>query len=129
MLNSVYLMRTKSTPDVNARIQRVTEDLRAIQHELNWTAIESPTDPEQKELLKELAPLESLQTLKSVLDQMRHFLWFYFQVLRNESDLGERLRQALQPQSSQEANEADLARIYAADRAFWRYRLKGRKPN
>ena len=114
-------------PDVNARIQRVIEDLRVIQQELNWAAIESPTDPEQKEALSELASLESLQTLKSALDQVRHFLWFYFQVLRNESDSGERLRQALQPDP--ESTRADMARLYAADRAFWRYRLKGRKPN
>lgn len=116
-------------PDVNARIQRVIEDLRVIQQELNWAAIESPTDPEQKEALSQLASLESLQTLKSALDQIRHFLWFYFQVLRNESDSGERLRQALQAGPDPSQSQEEMARLYAADRAFWRYRLKGKKPN
>ena len=34
---------------------RVTEDLRAIQRELNCAAMEAPTDPELMEALKQVA--------------------------------------------------------------------------
>ena len=81
--------------DMNVRIQRITEDLRAIQQELNFTAMQAPDDPEQSELTGEFSNLDALENLKSAIDQMRHFLWFYFQVLNNESDVRERMRQAL----------------------------------
>jgi hypothetical protein len=119
--------------DMNIRIQRVTEDLRVIQQELNFAAIEFPTDPEQKERLEELVSLEALRTLKSALDQMRHFLWFYFQVVGTESDIGEKLRQALVQPSEDEMESPPELRVekvrHDADRAFLHYRLNGKKPN
>src|SRR5438552_16981429 len=81
--------------DINTRIVRVTEDLRAIQRELNCAAMQAPTDPELMEALSQLPEMESLQVLKSALDQMRHFLWFYIQVMTNESEAGDRLRQSI----------------------------------
>src|SRR5512143_1289347 len=81
--------------DVHIRVQRVTEDLRAIQRELNYAAMEAPTDPELMEALSRLPEMESLEVLKSAVDQMRHFLWFYMQVMTNESEDGDRLRQSI----------------------------------
>ena len=78
--------------DVHLRILRVTEDLRAIQRELNCAAMEAPNDPELMEALSDLPELEALEVLKSALDQMRHFLWFYVQVMTNDSEVGEKLR-------------------------------------
>jgi len=69
--------------DIDLRILRVTEDLRAIQRELNCAAMQAPADPELMEELSQLGELESIQTLKSALDQMRHFLWFYMQIIGN----------------------------------------------
>src|SRR5579863_10291063 len=81
--------------EVHVRILRVTEDLRAIQQTLNCAAMQAPSDPELMEVLCELPEIESLNVLKSALDQMRHFLWFYVQVMTNESEEGDRLRQSL----------------------------------
>src|SRR5215831_18980350 len=87
MLNCIFLRkpcmmeRDDYLDDVHVRILRVTEDLRAIQRELNCAAMEAPSDPELMEALSQLPEMESLQTLKSALDQMRHFLWFYMQVV------------------------------------------------
>ena len=67
--------------DVHVRMLRVTEDLRAIQRELNCAAMQAPSDPELMEALSQLPEIESLELLKSALDQMRHFLWFYVQVM------------------------------------------------
>jgi hypothetical protein len=112
--------------EVTARIERVAEDLRVIQQELNLAAMQTPADPEE-----EPVSVEALETLKSALDQMRHFLWFYCQVINQDSTLREKLRQALRPEADEESEAASnleqLAR--AATRAFSRYRLNGKKPN
>src|SRR6184192_2405065 len=79
--------------DIHIRILRVTEDLRAIQRELNCAAMEAPGDPELMEALTQLPEIESLEVLKSALDQMRHFLWFYVQVMTTDSDAQEQPRQ------------------------------------
>jgi len=81
--------------DVHIRILRVTEDLRSIQQALNCAAMQAPSDPELMEALCRLPEVESLQLLKTALDQMRHFLWFYVQVMTNGSEEGERLRESI----------------------------------
>ena len=78
--------------EINVRILRVTEDLRAIQQEMNCAAMQAPNDPELMETLSGLSETESLQVLQSAIDQMRHFLWFYTQLLTGESAVGEHLR-------------------------------------
>ena len=121
--------------DIHARILRVTDDLRAIQRELNCAAMEAPGDPELMEALSQLPEMESLQVLKSALDQMRHFLWFYMQVMTNESDLGDQLRQSIQQKPVEDiapSPETFLEKFrFAADAAILRYLSDGktRKPN
>jgi hypothetical protein len=114
--------------DMNVRIQRITEDLRAIQQELNFAAMQAPDDPEQSELVGEFSNLNALENLKSAIDQMRHFLWFYFQVLNNESDVRERMRQAL-PSSKDNNSDPNDELNFLTQKAFLRYRLNGKKPN
>jgi hypothetical protein len=122
--------------DVHIRILRVTEDLRAIQRELNCAAMEAPGDPELMETLSELPELESLHVLKSALDQMRHFLWFYMQVMTNESEDGERLRNTIRQKPSEDSAISPRVAAaekfkFAADAALLRYLSDGksRKPN
>jgi hypothetical protein len=81
--------------DLHIRILRVTEDLRAIQQQLNCAAMQAPGDPELMEALCQLPEMDSLQFLKAALDQMRHFLWFYTQVITNESADADQLRQTI----------------------------------
>src|SRR3954447_11626204 len=88
--------------DVHVRILRVTEDLRSIQRELNFAAMEAPNDPELLEALSQLPEMDSLQALKTALDQMRHFLWFYMQVLTNESEDVGKMRETLPKKNSEE---------------------------
>ena len=111
--------------EVTARIERVTEDLRVIQRELNLAAMQT-ADPEE-----EPVSVGALEDLKSALDQMRHFLWFYCQVVNQETDFRDKLRQALRQGAEEESETASpvdrLSR--AATRAFSRYRLNGKKPN
>ena len=75
--------------DLHLRIARVTEDLRNIQQELNCAAMQAPSDPELMEALNSLSETEPIETLRVALDQMRHFLWFYSRVMRNEPEFGD----------------------------------------
>ena len=72
--------------DLHTRMMRVTEDLRVIQRELNCAAMQAPSDPELMEALSALPETEAIQVLCKVLDQMRHFLWFYSQVMSNDPE-------------------------------------------
>jgi len=80
--------------DLHTRMVRVTEDLRVIQRELNCAAMQAPSDPELMEALSALPETEAIQVLCKSLDQMRHFLWFYSQVMSNDPELGDKLRQS-----------------------------------
>jgi hypothetical protein len=87
-------MGREDMDDLHLRIARVTEDLRSIQQELNCAAMQAPSDPELMEALNSLSETEPIDTLRQALDQMRHFLWFYSQVMDAEPELGDQLRQA-----------------------------------
>src|SRR5881409_4516536 len=88
--------------EIHVRILRVTEELRVIQRQLNCAAMEAPSDPELMEALSQLPEMDALQVLKSALDQMRHFLWFYMQIMTNESEAGDRLRQSIRQKPSED---------------------------
>ena len=122
--------------EIHVRILRVTEDLRSIQRQLNCAAMEAPSDPELMEALSQLPEMDALQMLKSSLDQMRHFLWFYMQVMTNESESSERLRHSIRQKASADAvlsPEASFVEKFqnASDTALLRYLSdsKHRKPN
>ena len=122
--------------DVHIRVQRVTEDLRAIQQQLNCAAMQAPNDPELMEALCQVPELESLRVLKAAMDQMRHFLWFYMEVMSNDSEEGERLRQSIRKKVTEDATfgqeTAFLERFkYAGDTIVLRHLVdnKSRKPN
>ena len=87
-------MDSEDMNDLHLRIARVTEDLRTIQQELNCAAMQAPSDPELMEALNSLSETEPIDTLRTALDQMRHFLWFYSQVMQNEPEFGDKLRQS-----------------------------------
>ena len=69
------------------------------------------------EALCQLPEIESLQVLKSVFDQMRHFLWFYMQVMTNESEDGDKLRQSIRQQPI--AAGSGSPRVAAAENLRW----------
>lgn len=121
----------QSMEEIQMRILRVTDDLRIIQSELNCAAMQAPTDPELLEVLSQPAQMESLNVLKSVLDQMRHFLWFYMQVVTSDSEMGEKFRQTLRQEPMVRALEPDQQFQSATDAIMLRYLADSRfrKPN
>lgn len=120
--------------DLHTRMVRVTEDLRVIQRELNCAAMQAPSDPELMEALSTLPETEAIQVLCKALDQMRHFLWFYTQVMSSEPELGDKLRQSNGPKSIDERkmDTSFLDQLSRSDEALLlRYlaEAKERKPN
>jgi hypothetical protein len=94
MVGAANMMPREELHDLHLRMARVTDDLRAIQRELNCAAMQAPGDPELMEALNSLSETEPIDTLRTALDQMRHFLWFYSQVVNTEPELGDKLRQS-----------------------------------
>jgi hypothetical protein len=120
--------------DLHTRMMRVTEDLRVIQRELNCAAMQAPSDPELMEALSTLPETEAIQTLCKSLDQMRHFLWFYTQVMSNDPELGDKLRQTSESGTSEKGkpDSTFLDQLTRSDEALLlRYLVesKERKPN
>ena len=120
--------------DLHLRIARVTEDLRTIQQELNCAAMQAPSDPELMEALNSLSETEPIETLRVALDQMRHFLWFYSQVMSSEPELGDKLRQAGKMASDEKPKleKSFLDQLSRADELLLLHHLaeaKRRKPN
>ena len=123
----------ESMEEIHLRILRITEDLRAVQRELNCVAMQAPNNPELMEALSGPPEMETIQVLKSALDQMRHFLWFYIQVMTSGSEMGEKLRQSLRQETSPRTPEAEHQQQFqnASDSIMLRYLAdsKFRKPN
>jgi hypothetical protein len=129
-------MAREDMHDLHLRIARVTEDLRTIQQELNCAAMQAPSDPELMEALNSLSETEPIETLRSALDQMRHFLWFYSQVMDNEPELGDKLREAASAKTTSDESpkvaSSFLDQLSRADEIMLLQHLadaKRRKPN
>jgi hypothetical protein len=127
-------MAFEDMDDLHLRIARVTEDLRTIQQELNCAAMQAPSDPELMEALNSLSETEPIETLREALDQMRHFLWFYSEVMNNEPELGDKLHQAGQATTNDQpkGSSSFLDRLSRADELMLLHHLseaKRRKPN
>ena len=136
MLGTAHRMVRDDMNDIHLRIARVTEDLRSIQRELNCVAMQAPSDPELMETLNSLSETEPIDTLRTALDQMRHFLWFYSQVMNNEPELGDKMRQAAPATSTADENakleNSFLDQLSRADEVVLLHHLtqaKQRKPN
>jgi hypothetical protein len=134
MLKGATMGNNTEMDDLHTRMMRVTEDLRAIQRELNYAAMQAPSDPELMEALSALPETEAIQILCKSLDQMRHFLWFYTQVMSNEPELGDKLRQSNGSKTIEDGkvDTSFLDQLTRADEALLlRYLVdsKERKPN
>ena len=91
--------------------------------------MQAPGDPELMEALAQLPEIESLEMLKSALDQMRHFLFFYVQVMTTGSEVDDRPA----PKKLQSAQVESLIEKYTSlsEAVLLRHFVnsKNRKPN
>ena len=65
--------------ELSTRIQRVTEDLRAIQAELDAAAQPSATSTDRERIMDELLQLNLMGEFKAAVDHMRLLLWSYIE--------------------------------------------------
>src|SRR5258708_14835531 len=110
---------------------RDKDELIYVQLELICAAMQDPTDPELMEAIADPPQMESIQVLKSALDQMRHFLWFYVQVVTSDSEMAEKFRQTLRQDAPVRAPEMEQQFQSATDAIMLRYLAdtKFPKPN
>jgi hypothetical protein len=65
------------------RIQRVTDDLKAVEAELNRLLVTKSNDREFSEVLDSF-DLETVKGLKAAVDNMRQLLWSYIEALTGD---------------------------------------------
>lgn len=80
--------------DITSRMRRLTDELAEIQQQLQQALLEGPIGPETIGAADQPIFLESVRDFKAVVDQMRHFLWFFLQAV-SDSDSGEKLVELL----------------------------------
>jgi hypothetical protein len=73
--------------DLTTRIRRVTEDLQAIQSELNTAAHSHAAAQERERVMRELAATDLLHEFKGAVDHMRHLLWSYIESAQKSEDV------------------------------------------
>ena len=66
-------------PNIDSRIRRVTEDLRALHQELQQLGVSTVDPGKHDQLLDQLLTLAVIQDFKAAIDHMRHFLWAYIE--------------------------------------------------
>src|SRR5258707_2472018 len=65
--------------NIDNRIRRVTEDLRALHQELQQLGLSAVDTGKHDQLLDRLLTLEVIQDFKAAIDHMRHFLGAYIE--------------------------------------------------
>ncbi len=98
------------------RLLRAANEIKALQQELDCLAMVAFNDSEVAEAMAALLDMDAPCALSAAMDDMRHNLWFYMEVLRNGSQLGDRLREHLgrEQRSSSGAGDGVMLR-YLAD--------------
>ena len=103
--------------DYNERLAHVVQELASLQRDLNQLLMDDAAAAGPTFEFAEKVDAGALRDLKSVVDQMRHFLWFYLQAVSGGSEAGERTMQLLRQIS---CNSAAIAK---ADPATFLERL------
>jgi hypothetical protein len=73
--------------DLDTLMRSVTEDLRAIQAQLDIAVRPEAPDGERDRLVRELAGSDMLHEFKSAVDHMRHLLWSYISSARKDENI------------------------------------------
>src|SRR5919204_150685 len=68
-----------ASADINNRIRRITQDLRALHQELHTLSHSESDRGRHDQLLDNLLTLEVVHDFKAAVDHMRQFLWAYIE--------------------------------------------------
>src|SRR6266700_29201 len=72
--------------DLSRGIKRLTHELRALQPQLEWDAIQVSSPGDRNQMLDALLDAGLGEELKRAVDQLRHFLWCYIESAAAASD-------------------------------------------
>ena len=79
--------------ELNVRIRRVTDDLQAIETELNAAAQADAPPRRREEIMRQLADTAMLNAFKGAVDHMRHLLWSYIEASsKKDKDVAQTLQ-------------------------------------
>ena len=81
--------------DLTVRIQYLVDELASVQRELNEQLLRSAQSDPITGLHVEPSEGDAVRNLKCVVDQVRHFLWFYLQATSRGSEGSEKTLQLL----------------------------------
>src|SRR6266702_1935793 len=72
--------------DLTKGIQRLTQELRALQPWLEWNTFQEFSPGDQNRTLNDLLDTCLVEDLKRSVDLLRHFLWCYIESAATDSD-------------------------------------------
>jgi hypothetical protein len=73
--------------ELTTRIRRITEDLHAVQAQLNSAARQDASATERDAVMEEMINVELINEFKNSVDQMRHLLWSYIEASASKGRL------------------------------------------
>src|SRR5690349_19285437 len=72
--------------DLSKRIKRLTQEIRELQPQLEWSTFRSSSPGDQNKILNEVLDAGLGVDLKRAVDILRHFLWCYIESAVADSD-------------------------------------------
>ena len=72
--------------DFSARITRLSQELKALAVDLEWTATHESSAPEQNRMIDRLLRAGVGQDLKRAVELLNHFLWSYIDAVATGSN-------------------------------------------
>src|SRR5258708_1981289 len=72
--------------DLSKRIKRLTQELKALQPQLEWNTFRSSSPGDQNQILNDVLDAGLGEDLKRAVDLLRHFLWCYIESAVADSD-------------------------------------------
>src|SRR5947208_3172540 len=74
------------------RIQRITQDLHAVQEQLTSAARPDAPASVRNEVMQEMLNLELITEFKTAVDHMRHLLWSYIEASASKGRVSDTLQ-------------------------------------
>ena len=63
--------------DLSNRLNRLTQELRALRLQLQWSTFRRTTPSDQSHVLNQLLDAGMVEDLKNLTEQLNHFFWSY----------------------------------------------------
>jgi len=65
--------------DISERVTKITQELRALSVQIQWTAFQSSSRGDQDQILNSLLKNGLVENLRTAVNHLSHFLWCYIE--------------------------------------------------